>query len=101
MPSFQHWKIQAQSLCLTLYLCLYLYFSSWAVEVAHVTESLVSLANTESGRCLCFLALCFYLYLWFSNPRCVDSGRGSCLWFPVLANTQSGRWESAKAERLG
>ena len=44
VSSFQHWKIQAESLCscLTLYLCLYLYFSSWAVDVAHVTESLVS-----------------------------------------------------------
>ena len=41
VPSFQYWKIKAQSLCLclSLYLCFYLCFSSWAVDVAHVTES--------------------------------------------------------------
>ena len=41
VPNFQHWKKKAQSLSLSLYLCFYLYFSSWAVDVAHVTESLM------------------------------------------------------------
>ena len=65
VPSFQHWKIQPQSLCLclTFYLCLYLYFSSWAVDVAHVTES-PALANTESGRSFCvFVCICGFLFL--------------------------------------
>ena len=99
MPSFQHWKIQPQSLCLclTFYLCLYLYFSSWAVDVAHVTES-PALANTESGRCFS----CFCLYLWFSFPRYVDRWRGSCLWFPALAGLHNlwQRESSASCEGL-
>ena len=76
--SLQHWKIQAQSLCLTLYLCLYLYFSSWAVDMAHISET-PALANTESGRrCLVFLFVFVDFY---------SSVRGQRTWLVSLVSS--------------